>query len=176
MEKRMNRVTWCIKSVINSEMKWVISTSIVLVITLLSFIQIKDTEDKLDILKNELTLDESNFTSHSEVESNFSEIENLFPQIENLTSQQKLIHELAEKNNIEIEQINFSMNKLTESDLASYKMNFSFTSDYQRMRQFISDFLFNIPNASLEKIEFSRDSDKSKKIDIRLTISFFYKA
>lgn len=108
-------------------------------------------------------------------ENSISSFWNLFPSKSEINNQIRTIHQIAKKQKIEIDRIDYKHLKFNAPSLFCYQITFSINSDYRTLRYFISELLKQLPNATMESIDFERENSDQAEINSTIKLALYFR-
>ena len=98
-----------------------------------------------------------------------------FPPLANLADQLELLHTLASRAGIRVQQTEFRL-EADPSGLAAYRVSLPVRGRYPQIREFIGAVLKQCPTASLDRVRFQRDKVANAEIEAQLRLTFYFRA
>ena len=98
-----------------------------------------------------------------------------FPPLANLADQLELMHALAARANVRVQQTEFRL-EADPSGLAAYRISLPVRGRYSEIRTFVSGVLKQLPTASIDRLRFQREKIASTEIEAQLRLTFYFRA
>jgi hypothetical protein len=85
----------------------------------------------------------------------------------------KTIFAIASHQNLQLNLADYKMSANADGRYQSYQLQFPLSGSYAAIRQFCEQLLLEMPFASLDEINFKRDTINSQKLDAKLRITLY---
>ncbi|MBY0572791.1 MAG: hypothetical protein K2P84_03840 [Undibacterium sp.] len=129
-------------------------------------------------LENELLSKQSQVTSIVQrpiAEQNLNSFEGVLGESQYQEQDLKKILDIAHKSDIVLRMGEYTWLENAEGNFAVYRLQFPVKGTYQNLRLFVEKTLLALPNASLDEINFKRESISQTLLESRIKFSVFYR-
>jgi len=96
-----------------------------------------------------------------------------FPPSNHLSDQIRKIYAAAERQNVQLEQGDYRASKDSAGELVRYQISLPLKGSYTQIRKFIAAVLSDLPNVSLESIQFERQRVGDPTVEAKIKLVMF---
>lgn len=99
----------------------------------------------------------------------------LFPPRSTLSEQLRLLHEVADEQQVDMGQVDYKLSKVSGTPLMRYQISYTVLTDYPALRQYLAQVLLKLPNAALEAVELKRFNEEAEVPETTLNIALYFR-
>lgn len=96
-----------------------------------------------------------------------------FPGAKTVPDTLQKVYRIAAAQEIELDEGDYNLVRNDDDKIARYEMSFPVKGDYMHLRKFLARLLVDIPNASLDSVDFQRQKIGDTMVDAQIKITLY---